>query len=63
MTLTLTFGKTLLSEGLNVCITYEFNLLYHVGVVAKTGGVRRLDKINIAAVASFSVAHENGQYQ
>ena len=49
--------------GLNVCINYELNLLDHVGVVAKAGGVRRVDKINMAAVASFSVPHENGQHQ
>ena len=24
--------------GLNVCINYEFNMLNHVGAVAKTGG-------------------------
>ena len=41
-----------LPEGLNVCVNYEFNLLDHVGVVAKAGGVRRVDKINMAAVAS-----------
>ena len=57
--MTLTFGKKLLPEGLNVCINYEFNLLEHVGVVAKAGGVRWDDKINMATVASFSVAHEN----
>ena len=31
-----------------------------IGVVAKVGGVRRVDKINMVAVASFSVAHEKG---
>ena len=39
--MTLTFGKKLLPEGLNVCINYEFNLLDHVGVVAKAGGVQQ----------------------
>ena len=38
--MTLTFGKKKLPEGLNVCINYEFNLLDHVGVVKKGGGVR-----------------------
>ena len=33
--MTLTFGKKLLPEGLNVCINYEFNLLDHAGVVQK----------------------------
>ena len=61
--MTLTLGKNLLPEGLNVCINYEFILLDHVGVVAKAGGVRQVDKINMAAVASFSVAYENRQYQ
>ena len=61
--MTLTFGKKKLPEGLNICINYEFNLLDHVDVVAKAGGVRRVDKINMAAVASFLAAHENGQYQ
>ena len=61
--LTLTFGKKLLPEELNVCINYEFNLLDHVSVVAKAGGVRRVDKINMATVASFSIAHENVQHQ
>ena len=61
--MTSTFGKKLLLEGLNVCINYEFNLLDHVGVVAKAGGLWQLDKINMATVASFSVAHENRQYQ
>ena len=39
--MTLSFGKKLLPEGLNVCINYEFDLLDHVGVVAKAGGVRQ----------------------
>ena len=33
--MTLTFGKKLLLEGLNVCKNYKFNLLDHVGVVQK----------------------------
>ena len=28
-------GKKKCREGLNACINYEFNLLHHVGVVAK----------------------------
>ena len=39
--MTLTFGKKLLPEGLNVCINYEFNLLKHVSVVQKGGGARQ----------------------
>ena len=31
----MTLGKKKWWEGLNVCMTYEFNLLHHVGVVAK----------------------------
>ena len=33
--MTLTLGKKKCREGLNVCKNYEFNLLHHVGVVAK----------------------------
>ena len=33
--MTLTLGKKKCREGLNVCMNYEFNLLHHVGVVAK----------------------------
>ena len=33
--MTLTLGKKKCREGLNVCVKYEFNLLNHVGVVAK----------------------------
>ena len=33
--MTLTLGKKMCREGLNVCMKYEFNLLHHVGVVAK----------------------------
>ena len=36
MTLTSDLGQKKCREGLNVCINYEFNLLHHVGVVAKT---------------------------
>ena len=31
----LTLGKKSAGGGLNVCLYYEFNLLHHVGVVAK----------------------------
>ena len=31
----MTLGKTNCREGLNGCMNYEFNLLHHVGVVAK----------------------------
>ena len=33
--MTLTLGKKKCREGLNVCMNDEFNLLHHVGVVAK----------------------------
>ena len=33
--MTLTLGKKKCREGLNVCMNYEFNMLHHVGVVAK----------------------------
>ena len=33
--MTLTLVKKKCREGLNVCMNYEFNLLNHVGVVAK----------------------------
>ena len=33
--MTLTLGKKKCREGLNVCMNYEFNLLHHVGAVAK----------------------------
>ena len=33
--MTLTLGKKKCREGLNVCMNYEYNLLHHVGVVAK----------------------------
>ena len=35
LTLTLPFGKDKLPEGMNVCRNYKFNLLDHVGAVAK----------------------------
>ena len=31
----MTLGKKKCQEGLNICINYDFNLLHHVGVVAK----------------------------
>ena len=31
----LTLGKKNCGEGLNISMNYEFNLLHHVGVVAK----------------------------
>ena len=46
--MTLTLGKKKCREGLNVCINYEFNLLHHVGVVAK----------RMRAVAAETAAHE-----
>ena len=33
--MTLTLGKKKYREGSNVCMNYEFNLLHHVGLVAK----------------------------
>ena len=33
--MTFTLGKKKCQEGLNVCMNYDFNLLHHVGVVAK----------------------------
>ena len=33
--MTLTLGEKKFRKGLNVCMNYEFNLLNHVGVVAK----------------------------
>ena len=47
--MTLTLGKKKCREGLNVCMNYEFNLLNHVGVVAKK---------MCAAAAAETVAHE-----
>ena len=50
--MTLTLGKKKCREGLNVCMNYEFNLLNHVGVVAK--------KVCAAAaeMAAETAAHE-----
>ena len=45
--MTLTLGKKKCREGLNVCMNYEFILVYHVGVVAK--------RVSAAAAAA---AHE-----
>ena len=77
--MTLTLGKKKCREGFNVCMNYEFNLLHHVGLVAKrvraaaaahegddntpSGLTGRGVKIKMPAIASFSVAHENGQCQ
>ena len=36
MSMTLILGKKISQEGLNACMNYEFNLLHHVGVAAKT---------------------------
>ena len=33
--MTLTLGKKKCREGLDVCVNFEFDLLHHVGVVAK----------------------------
>ena len=33
--MTLPFGEKKLPEGLNACMSYEFNLLHYVGGVAK----------------------------
>ena len=33
--MTLSSGKKKCRDGLNVCMNYEFNLLHHVGVVAR----------------------------
>ena len=32
----MTLGKKKCREGLDVCVNFEFDLLHHVGVVAKT---------------------------
>ena len=47
--MTLTLSKC--REGLNVCMNYEFNLLNHVGVVAKR-------VCAAAAAAAETAAHE-----
>ena len=48
--MTLTLSRKKCQEGLNVCMNYEFNLLHHVGVVAK--------KVRAAAAAAETTAHE-----
>ena len=50
--MTLTLGKKKCREGLNVFMNFEFNLLHHVGVVAK--------KVRAAAAAAgtAAAAHE-----
>ena len=45
----MTLGENKCREGLNVCMNYEFNLLQHVGVVAKRV---------CAAAAAETAAHE-----
>ena len=44
----MTLRKKKCREGLNICMNYEFNLLHHVGVVAK----------RLRAAAAETVAHE-----
>ena len=51
--MTLTLGKKKCREGLNVCMNYEFNLLHHVGVVAK-----RVCAAAVAAAETAAAAHE-----
>ena len=46
--MTLTLCNKKLPEGLNVCMNYEFNMLHHVGVVAK----------RVHAAAETAAAHE-----
>ena len=46
--MTLTLCKKML-EGLNVCTNYEFDLLDHVGALAKTDGGRRTKGTTIPA--------------
>ena len=47
--------------GVNVCMNYEFNLLYHVGVVAKrvcaATAAHEGDGINYIHFYMFSLAH------
>ena len=50
--MTLTLGKKKCREGLNVCMNYEFNLLHHVGVVAK--------RVRAAAAAETAAAAHEG---
>ena len=52
--MTLTLGEKKCREGLNVCMNYEFNLLHHVGVVAK----RVCAAAAAVAVAAAETAHE-----
>ena len=51
--MTLTLGKKKCRGGLNVCMNYEFNLLHHVGVVAK-----RVCAAAVAETAAETAAHE-----
>ena len=44
----MTMGEKKCREGLNVCVNYEFNLLHHVGVVAK----------RLCAAAAVTAAHK-----
>ena len=44
----MTLSKKKCREGLNVCMNFEFNLLHHVGVVAK----------KVCAAAAEMAAHE-----
>ena len=46
--MTLTLGKKMRQEGFIVCMNYEFNLLHHVGVVAK----------RLSVAATERAAHE-----
>ena len=46
----MTLDKKKCLEGLNVSMNYEFNLLHHVGVVAK--------KVRAAVAAAETAAHE-----
>ena len=46
--MTLTSGKKKCREGFNVCMNYKFNLLHHVGVVAR----------RVCAAAAAETAHE-----
>ena len=56
--MTLTLGEKKCREGLDVCMNFEFNLLNHVGVVAK-----RVCAAAAAAAAAETAAHggPNGQ--
>ena len=51
--MTLTLGKKKCRNWLNVCMNYEFNLLHHVGVVAK-----RVRAATAAAETAVAAAHE-----